>query len=193
MKDMDNDGGRSEKLLNALGNKRLPAELLLQVMGHLTAAHCPTIELKRAEHLTEIRQLVMGDTESARQLEPVFIQALLERSCIRLDIGGPIATPQNLIPHFMTSLPHPIRHLEILCFTKVSYTRTFYPAQLFRASRAIASMPTRLPGVHTLELNLMLHALSMSIHTFLLPDCMLFYVALVSTSTRHARRLWSNS
>jgi hypothetical protein len=147
---------RSKRLLDALGNNRLPAELLLQVMGHLTSAHCRTVELKSAEHLTEIRQLVMGETESAKQLEPVFIESALKRSCIQLDFGGPIVAPKDPIPNFMTILPHPIRHLEILCFTTVACASSLYPAQLFRAWRAIASMPTRLPGLHTLELNLTL-------------------------------------
>ena len=139
---------KSQKLLDALAVDRLPPELLT-VMEEVVRSECSHRERVSFQQLSWLREWTIGDSDSSRQLEPLFIQTMLKGSIVDVDFRD--ASP--LIPTFMAGLTHHFRHLEISCLARVSAQTIFYPAELFRASRAIKALPRELACLQTLKLD----------------------------------------
>ena len=74
---------------------------------------------------------------------------MLKGSIVDVDFRD--ASP--LIPTFMAGLTHHVRHLEMSCLARVSAPTIFYPAELFRASRAIKAPPRELACLQTFKLD----------------------------------------
>jgi hypothetical protein len=81
---------------------------------------------------------------------------LLKVAYVRISLSGPFIPAQDLIPALLVSLP--VRHLEIECSVRRSCTSPRNPSQLFRATRAIATLSKLSPELETLKLGLVLHS-----------------------------------
>ena len=141
-----------EDMLQALGNKHLPAELLLEVMTHLAKAHCPIIEVKSVEELTKIRETAMGNSEAAKGLQELFFETALKVCIVRLDCDFNISLNTGLRSLRATSNQQRIRHLDLACTLQTHCREPFTVSMLVRALDVLKDLHHNLPSLKTLQL-----------------------------------------
>lgn len=149
-------------IVEIMANK-LPKELVLEILEYVAIQSQPRLHLQHKRSLSAAARSIIGDSPMVDQLQPIAEEAILNTSLIELKVTfqGDQKGKVAVLDPFVSTLPHPIRYLELPVHINISFDRQQYPAALYIASAGMKSLLSQMPRLHTIQLML---CISLSSH-----------------------------
>ncbi|KAK3710907.1 hypothetical protein LTR37_009928 [Vermiconidia calcicola] len=149
-------------VIDWLASPALPKEIVLEIQCALVSQRYAQVYLADEQTLGLLTTALLGQSASAVRLRPLAQQALFETAVVRVDVRFELPPPtpgaegvvQAWIPAFVADAPHRIRHLLHHSGVDIRRGRLTYPIALLRLTRAMPSLTSHFPNLHTFSLGL---------------------------------------